>query len=82
VTIAYLIRAIQRHRELETASSLVLEMLDRGISPEDITAVLKTMGLEPPADFSAQGLRLKFRTRDKQAGSPSTPGSAEATTRA
>jgi hypothetical protein len=42
------IRAVQRYREREIASSVVADMLDRGIAPQEIVAVLKAMGLEAP----------------------------------
>ena len=38
--------AIQRHRDREIAAAVVAEMLDRGIAPEEIIAVLKAIGLE------------------------------------
>jgi len=61
---ALIIRAVQRYREHQIASSVVLEMLDRGIAAEEIVAVLKAMGLEAP-----EGRRLGGRLRQLLGGS-------------
>ncbi len=41
-----IILAVQRYREREIAASVVADMLDRGIAPQEIIAVLKAMRLE------------------------------------
>ena len=46
----YAITAFQRHREKDLATTLVLEMLDRGIPPAEIAAILETMGLDQPPE--------------------------------
>jgi hypothetical protein len=65
---ALIIRAVQKHREHQIASSVVLEMLDRGIAVEEIVAVLKAMGLEDP-----QGQRIGGRLRQLPGASASKP---------
>lgn len=65
---ALIIRAVQRYRERQIASSVVLEMLDRGIAPEEIIAVLKAKGLEDP-----QGRRCGGRLRQLPGASADKP---------
>ena len=48
--VAQIIRGINRYREREIAAAVVAEMLDRGIAPEEIIAVLKAMGLEATSE--------------------------------
>ena len=48
--IALAIKAVQRYREREIAAALVSEMLARGVAPQEIVAILKAMGLEPPPE--------------------------------
>ena len=67
---ALVIRAIQRYREHQIAASVVVEMLERGMTAEDIVAVLKAIGLEEP-----QGRRLGGRVRQllgPSSGKPAT----------
>jgi len=40
------ILAVQRYRDREIAASVVENMLERGIGPQEIIAVLKAVGLE------------------------------------
>jgi hypothetical protein len=47
-----IVSAVQRHHGRMVASSVVAEMLDRGMAPQDIVAILKAMGLEDPPDRS------------------------------
>jgi len=42
----WIISAVQRHREREIAASVVDHMLDRGVAPQEIVAVLRAMGLK------------------------------------
>ncbi len=63
-----IIRAVQKHRERQIASSVVLEMLERGIAAEEIVAVLKAMGLEDP-----QGRRFGGRLRQLLSASADKP---------
>jgi hypothetical protein len=45
-----IVSAVQRHHGRTIASSVVSEMLARGMSPQDIVAILKAMGLDDPPD--------------------------------
>ncbi len=72
-TTILIVKIVQRHRELQTASDLVLEMLDRGIEPQEIAAVLKAMGLDEPTES-----RLKHRVRRSHSQSPAFAGEPQA----
>jgi hypothetical protein len=53
---------VRRHHERELATSLVLEMLDRGMTADDIVRVLSAAGLEDRGDELAS---LRNRVRQK-----------------
>ena len=61
VLTARIIIAIQRYHERRVAASLVLDMLDRGISPQEIEGVLKAMGAEIPAQRTTGDLKRSVR---------------------
>ncbi|MCX7425492.1 MAG: hypothetical protein NTW96_07695 [Planctomycetia bacterium] len=75
--IVYAITAFQRHREKDLATTLVLEMLDRGIPPAEIAAILKTMGLDQPPEGRTSRLRLILRSRGRSASEPAAQGAAD-----
>ena len=58
--------AIQRHRDREIAAAVVAEMLDRGIAPEEIIAVLRAMGLEGTAAQRKIGAQRVSRANGRQ----------------
>jgi hypothetical protein len=55
--VALVIAAVQRYRDRQIAWAVVTDMLERGIPPAEIIAVLKAMNLQSPPELSA-GNRL------------------------
>jgi hypothetical protein len=49
------IRAVARYRKQELAATLVSEMLARDVPPQEITSILKAMGLDAPHERRIRG---------------------------
>lgn len=61
------IKGYQHYRERQIASTVVVEMLDHGMTCEEIVAVLKAMGLEEPQWRGPGGkLRQALEARGRQ----------------
>ncbi len=61
------IGAFTRFRERQIASTVVLEMLDRGIATEEIIKVLRAMGLERTIDRRIRARLRQLLTTPQQA---------------
>lgn len=70
----WLARAAQKRREQEMAAHLLLELLDRGVAPAEITAIFKSMGLEQPPESGFGRARGLFRSRRAAAGGSAPAG--------
>lgn len=66
--------ALQRHWEQERAANLVLQLLERGVSPEEISSILRAMGLDQPPN--RRGGRLRRLLRHFGSSAEASPPSA------
>jgi hypothetical protein len=68
-------QCVRRHYKQQMVTSLILDMLDRGMSADDIVRVLSAVGMQEEADEAAsapQGLqKVLSRLRPKTAKTPS-----------
>lgn len=55
-----IVAAFWRHREREVAAAVIANLLDRGLAPQEIIAVLQAMGLNAPPKRSTRGRLQKL----------------------
>jgi hypothetical protein len=73
VLIRLIVYSVRRYRERQLATTLILEMLDRGMTADDIVRVLSAAGLE---DRGEEVMSLRERLRQRLGRSTSTPAKA------